>query len=213
MVHATQIRIIVGIAAAIWFAIALFSESGGEWTALRTVSIAGTAITMLFLAYERWIWRWKAVRYFTGKPDLNGTWRGELHSDFERDGKRIDPIPTVVRIHQTNSQIVVTQFTGESTSLSELAELKKLSDGRYCALFTYTNTPRPGVRNRSDIHTGLCDLNISGDSNSLSGGYFTSRKTTGDIWFTEWSKRKYGDAQSALEADTFTTPAPFAKEQ
>jgi hypothetical protein len=211
MVNSTQTRVAVGIAAVVWFAIAFFSgDHHGQWTALKAFSTGGSLATLALLAYDRWIWAWPLVRRLTGKPNLNGTWRGELHSDFLRDGKKIDPIPTAIRVKQTNSQLYVTLFTGESFSVTEMSELVKEADERWRLSFVYTNKPRAEVRSRSDQHQGVCELYITGLDDSLTGNYFTGRKTTGEMKFTDWSKARYGDAVTALAASDFTKPKPFA---
>ncbi|WP_067899907.1 Cap15 family cyclic dinucleotide receptor domain-containing protein [Nocardia vaccinii] len=196
-------RIAIGVAAIIWFVIALVSKHHDGQTALKTFSFAGSIVTISFLIYERWGWAWKLVRFFTGKPNLNGTWRGELRSDFERDGQRIAPILTVLRISQTDSAVRVTLFTGESTSVTEQSELVKEPDGRWRLTFVYTNKPRPEVSERSNQHQGTCELYVTGRGESIAGIYFTSRKTKGELNFSEWSKHKYADAASALVSDEF----------
>jgi len=211
MVNSTQTRVAIGIAAVVWFVIAFMSgDHDGQWTALRAFSTAGSIATLVLLAYDRWIWAWPLVRRATGKPNLNGTWRGELRSDFMRDGKKIAPIPTVIRVKQTNSQLWVTLFTGESSSVTEMSELVKEADERWRLTFVYTNKPRAEVRSRSDQHQGVCELYITGLDDSLTGNYFTGRKTTGEMKFTEWSKVRYGDAATALAASDFSKPKPFA---
>ena len=213
MISSTRIRIAVAIAALVWLAIALFSgDYGSQWTALRTFSLAGSIATLGFLVYDKWVWAWWPVRFFTKKPNLNGTWRGELQSDYLRDGLPIDPIPTVIRIKQTDSVVLVTLFTGESSSVTQLSEFVKEADDRWRLTFLYTNKPRPEVSTRSDQHQGLCELYITGESNALGGSYFTSRKTKGEMKFTEWSERKYSDAASALASKEFGTAKLFVRE-
>src|SRR5690606_33684898 len=92
-------RIAIGVAALLWLAIAVLSgRHDGQWVALRTFSIAGAVVTLGLLVYARWGWPWRFVRFFSGEPSLYGPWGGELQSDSERDGRRIDPIPTVLLI-------------------------------------------------------------------------------------------------------------------
>ncbi|MDB5166980.1 MAG: hypothetical protein JWN26_125 [Candidatus Saccharibacteria bacterium] len=212
MVSSIQIRIIIGIAAVVWLIVALMAGNGDQsLVALRTVSVAGSVTTLLVLAYDRWIWGWKLVRKFTGKPRLNGTWKGSLQSDFQRDGKTIDPIPTIIRIKQTDSSILVTLFTGESSSVTELSKLIKESDGRWRLTFTYSNTPRQSLRKQSDRHSGVCDLYIAtGKDHTLMGYYFTSRSTSGEMIFREWSKKMYSDAATANDNTDFRNANPFA---
>jgi hypothetical protein len=212
-----QTKVAIGVAAGIWFVIALFSGSQAvPMVALKTVSIAGTAVTILFLLYDRYIWKWKPVRIFTGKPLVAGTWRGKLRSDYERPGEThpIRPIQVAVRIKQTNSNIAITMFTVESESTSRQGLLFKENDDRWCVSWLYENTPRQSVQHRSPEHDGACRLYLSGKSGErLTGRYFTSRKTTGEVELLDWNTHAYSDARSAFKADDFGPAHPFARNQ
>ncbi|WP_328614568.1 hypothetical protein OHS18_42115 [Amycolatopsis sp. NBC_00355] len=212
MIDKTQTKIAIGIAAVVWFGVAIFTHQTAQTLALKTVSIAGTVVTIAFLLYDRFIWKLAIVRAFTKKPLVAGTWRGVLQSDYVRPGEteRIAPIPTVIRFKQTNSSLVATLFTGESESISEQGQLIKEEDDRWRLSWVYRNTPRQSVQERSEPHRGVCDLYVSGkDGEKLTGRYFTGRRTTGEIDLTEWSKHPYHDAASALGGDDFGTAKPF----
>jgi SMODS-associating 2TM, beta-strand rich effector domain len=197
----------------VWFVLAILTGQALSPTPLRLYSIGGTVVTFVLLAYERYIWRWKPVRWLTGAPLLAGTWRGTLISSYVRpDGSKVDPIPTVIRITQTASTLTVTLFTGESSSVSKAAELKRLSDGRWSLNWLYENTPRPSVRHRSERHCGAAEMSLGGrDGEELAGEYFTDRMTRGELHFGEWSPRQYGSAEAALQATDFIPATPFAK--
>lgn len=214
MMSKTQTKIAVGIAAAVWFLVALFTGEGISTTALRTVTLAGSVATILFLLYDRFIWKWSIIRAFTGKPVVAGTWRGTLQSDYVRPGESgpVPPIPTVIRVKQTNSMLSVTLFTGESQSVTEQGALHHEADDRWRMSWIYVNDPRASVQHRSQQHRGVCDLYLSGkDGESLAGKYFTSRKTTGEITLTEWSKHGYHDAASALSSSEFGDAGPYVR--
>lgn len=204
--YKTIIRLSIGVAAAVWLSLALFTQADDSTAVLRGFSSAASITTLIYLAYDKWIWSWRLVRKISGKPDLRGTWRGLLHSDFLRDGKPIDPIPTVMRIKQTNSTQFITLFTGESSSVTEQSQLTKEGDDRWRLSFVYSNRPRPGVSHRSEQHQGLCELYVTGKNDSLGGTYFTSRKTKGEITLEEHSKTMYADAKSALSGEDFGQP-------
>lgn len=214
MIDKTQTKIAIGIAAVVWFVVAVLTHQSAQTTALKTVSIAGTVVTIAFLLYDRFIWKLAVVRAFTKKPLVSGTWRGTLQSDYVRPGEsgRIPPIPTVIRFKQTNSSLVATLFTCESESISEQGQLVKEEDDRWRLSWVYSNTPRQSVQERSEPHRGVCDLHVSGkDGERLAGRYFTGRKTTGEIELTEWSKHTYHDAVSALSGDDFGAANPFVR--
>ena len=212
MINKTQTKLAIGIAAAIWFTLAVFAKQPVQTTALKTFSIAGTIVTILFLLYDRFVWKWRPVRAVTKKPLVAGTWRGVLISDYIRPGEKskVPPIPTVIRLKQTNSTLVATLFTSESESISEQAQLIKEDDDRWRLSWVYRNTPRQQVQEHSEPHRGVCDLYLSGkDGERLKGSYFTGRKTTGEIDLAEWSKHSYHDAESALASDDFGSAKPL----
>lgn len=216
MVSSTRTRVVIGISAAVWFFVALAAgQDGALDVSLRTFSLAGSIVAFVFAIYDKYLWKLGPVRRFTGKPLVEGTWRGTLHSDYIRPGETeaIAPIPTVIRITQTDSKLLVTQFTNESTSITEQGQLSKEADGRWRLSWLYRNEPRLTIQNRSDVHRGAADLWITGTNGcELQGGYFTSRKTRGDFKFTEWSAHSFADAQAALDSSEFGSAKPFVRE-
>jgi hypothetical protein len=214
MTASAQTKIAIGIAAGVWFIIAILTDQTVSTTALKTVSIAGSAAAIIFLLYDRFIWKFTPVRALTGKPLVAGTWRGTLQSDYVRPGESdpIPPIPAAIRVVQTDSTLFVTLFTSESQSVTEQGRIVKEADGRWRMSWLYVNNPRPSLQHRSNVHHGVCDLYLSGsDGEALAGQYFTGRKTTGEVRFVEWSRRSYGDAASALTGSDFSTGRPFCK--
>src|SRR5215469_3547136 len=176
----TQTKIAIGIAAGIWFLIAVLTNQAVSNVALKTVSIVASVVTIFFLLYDRIIWKLPPVRVVTGKPVVAGTWRGTLQSDYVHPGENDPrpPIPAVIRITQTDSSIFVTLFTSESESTTEQGRILKEADGRWRMSWLYVNNPRPSLQYRSSIHHGVCDLYLSGQHGELlTGRYFTSRKT------------------------------------
>ena len=118
-------------------------------------------------------------------PDLQGTWRGELRSDWidPETGKGIDPIPMILVVRQTFSNIQCTMMTMESTSYSTTADINVAPNSEDLYLtYNYTNRPKATIRDRSAIHDGASILKIISKPNKcLEGEYWTGRKTRGDI--------------------------------
>ncbi|MEY9838611.1 hypothetical protein [Streptacidiphilus sp. EB103A] len=207
-------QVSIGIAALVWLVLALLTGQNLSPTPLKIYSIAGTAATIVFLFWDRFIWRWKAVRFFTGVPLVHGTWRGELISSYIRpDGTAVAPIPTILFVSQTASNVTVTLFTGESKSVSENAKLACDPDGRWRLTWQYVNNPRPAVRGRSERHHGAAETYLGTQAGEgLEGEYFTDRKTDGELIFKEWSPKRYGNAESGLAGTDFKDAQPFARE-
>ncbi|MGW1296572.1 Cap15 family cyclic dinucleotide receptor domain-containing protein [Streptomyces sp. NPDC002533] len=210
----SKVRIGIGIAALVGLVLAVLAGQGISQIPFRVFSITGMLATLVFALWERFIWKWKAVRYFTGVPYVAGTWRGELISSYIKpDGTQVPPIPTALYISQTASRVTATLFTGESKSFSEHAKLIHDPDGRWRLSWQYVNTPRPGVRDRSERHRGAAEAFIgSQPGEGLEGSYFTDRRTDGELHLAEWSSARYGSAATALAGDGFRDAQPYVRE-
>lgn len=163
------------------------------WTAVKHIPQAITVYAIVAIIFTKWLWRWKLLQGWLIKlPDLQGTWRGELKSDWinPETGKGIDPIPMVLVIRQTFSHIKCTLMTAESSSYSTTADINIAANSEDLYLtYNYTNRPKASIRDRSAIHDGAAILKIIGKPEKcLEGEYWTSRKTRGDIKLTFESK-------------------------
>jgi hypothetical protein len=118
-------------------------------------------------------------------------------------------VSIAIRVMQTASVVTVTQFTTESTSNSKHVQLAKLPDDRWRLTWSYENTPRSGVRDRSGLHNGFAEALLGGNGDSLDGEYFTDRLTRGELHLPAWSPTQYGTADSAFQATDFISPNPY----
>ncbi|WP_404814108.1 Cap15 family cyclic dinucleotide receptor domain-containing protein [Kitasatospora fiedleri] len=208
-----KVRISIAIAAGVGLALAVLDGQGVTQVPFRIFSIGGLVATLVFALWERFIWKWKVVRYFTDVPLIAGTWRGETVSQYVLPDKtKLPPIPTAVYISQTASNVTVTLFTGESKSVSERAKLIKDPDGCWRLSWQYLNTPRPEVRDRSQPHRGAAEVTIGQQTGEgLQGSYFTDRPTQGSLHLSEWSPVRYGSSATALAGGEFQDAQPYAK--
>lgn len=173
----------------IWAIILLATKSYSTidlWTAVKQIPQAISIYAITGLIFIKWLWRWRPLKGWLIKmPDLQGTWRGELKSDWinPETGKGIDPIPMVLVIKQTFSNISCTLMTKESLSYSTTADINVAQNGDDLYLtYNYTNRPKINIRDRSTIHDGASILKIISNPNRcLEGEYWTSRKTRGEI--------------------------------
>ena len=143
-----------------------------------TISI-NIIIWMLFIA---WAWKWKIFYpWLVPFPNLSGDWAGTIKSNWKE--KELEPIPIEVSITQNFFNIQVRIKTKESRSYSIGASFDIDNERGFQQLFyTYLNTPKAGVRERSEIHYGSTILNFDGFKvTKMDGEYWTDRETTGEI--------------------------------
>ena len=84
-------------------------------------------------------------------------------------------------IEQTFLNVSVKLGTNESTSNSVTASIEKVNNEQQL-IYTYLNTPRAELQDRSAIHYGTAMLCVD-DSKKLTGNYYTSRSTRGSMIF------------------------------
>ncbi len=180
----------------VWVVILYASHTTLEinWEAVKKLPDVVVVYSAIYLAFTKWAWRWRLLQgWLVPFPDLQGTWRGELRTTWRDPATGITPgpIPVTVVIRQTFSTVSVVMYTQESMSYSTAASLTEDDDRSVKRLsYTYTNTPRVGVRDRSIVHDGAAVLRIVGDpEKKLEGEYWTNRRSTGEFTLRYESRR------------------------
>ena len=148
-------------------------------------------LVMLSLAFERVLWHQRYLHWFFHRPDLRGTWRVELQSDWVNPGTR-EPTPLTVcymGVTQTLSTLQMHLMTPESESWFIADRIRASPNGLgYQIVGVYTNKPQMNLRGvRSEMHQGALILDSHGPNarpDTLTGEYWTDRKTTGRMTFT-----------------------------
>lgn len=183
----------------VWFAIILFSLLC--WIGWSELSIAVTekkilecvysvfryasvaiCYTALFMwLFNKWLWRWKPLNLLSGgMPVLGKKYKGKIRFHWnDREQERDSDI----NIEQTFLMVSVKLGTDESFSNSVTATIKE-ENGSKMLIYTYLNTPRAEIQNRSAIHYGTAMLNVD-DPKHLTGNYYTSRLSCGSMEFKE----------------------------
>ena len=143
-----------------------------------------TVDTAVVSVFAKWGWRWGLWQnWLVELPNLNGTWIGEIRSDYEDGGERIAPVPAMLTIRQTLFATSCVMQTEEMRSDS-YAEGFRIDDERQLRqiAYAYASTPRPPVLDRSAPHNGsaLLDIVVSPEKR-LRGRYWTERGTGGEM--------------------------------
>jgi hypothetical protein len=163
------------------------------WSAVKKIPQLISIYVIIVIIFKKWVWKWNILQGWLVKiPNLEGTWKGELKSDWidPSTNKKISPIPVILVIRQTFSDIKCTLMTQESKSYSTTADINYIQEGNLYLIYNYTNRPKATIRDRSEIHDGTSILKIIKNPKlCLEGEYWTSRKTGGNISLNFKSKK------------------------
>lgn len=176
---------IIGLAFFVYAIIFLITQNLDSIDFNKALTHISTTISIniiLWMIFIFWAWKWKVFYpWLVQTPDLSGKWKGKIKSNFDKENSK--PISTEIDIKQDFFNIIVKIKTDESSSHSISSSFNIDKDRGYQQLFySYLNTPKAGIRDRSAIHYGSVLLNFDGFKVSkMSGEYWTSRETTGEI--------------------------------
>jgi hypothetical protein len=183
--------ILLGVSAISWFCIA--SITGRDMSKLYDfITILPTVATVdlfLFLIFRIWGWRLGIFHdWLVPFPDLSGTWQGHIQTTWKNPetGEVPGPIPVILTIKQSFGNISCVMRTIEmiSHSFSEDFRIEKDNQIKQLA-YIYDSKPKNVLNDRSIPHDGTIVFDILGKpANKLSGQYWTSRKSTGEITLT-----------------------------
>jgi hypothetical protein len=176
---------ILGLAFIVYATIFLLTQNLDSIDFHKAITHVSTTISIniiLWMIFIAWAWKWKMFYpWLVPFPNLSGDWEGTIKSNWKE--KELEPIPIEVSITQNFFNVQVRIKTKESRSYSIGASFDIDNERGFQQLFyTYLNTPKAGVRERSEIHYGSTILNFDGfNVTKMDGEYWTDRETTGDI--------------------------------
>ena len=190
-----RIQIAAYLMSGLWSLILLGAgiHIGGAW--VKVVSALPLVVVIVFAVFDNWLWQIELVRKVAGRPQLNGTWRGELTSLRNDDnGREVrhEPITIYLVVHQTFLTIRICLLSAESKSRSIGALLERHGAHDYTVYYHYVNLPGLDVRARSPTHAGGGHVEAGGINPSrLEGEYWTDRRTRGTFSVARITKSKY----------------------
>lgn len=184
-----QVRLSAVGASLAWSTVLYLAGVELPTAAQHVVANLPTAAVVLVVAFDLWIWKWPGIRNLVGRPRIAGTWKTTItprsDSQIPSGGNR-GPIDATTVIEQTFWTVVVFMTTAESRSTSLAAHIERdgASKERHQVTYTYRNTPKAAVRDRSPVHVGAVHLCVEGDEpGAMVGNYWTDRLTVGDMEF------------------------------
>lgn len=176
-------RLIYFLAAAAFSLMPLITTLSG-WMGVGLAVTNFSLFGLLFVMFDKYIWRIRAVRQLFGLPDLNGCWTCQGRQ-FDCDGKVIQEWDGVATIVQTWSRLSVAIATNSSRSRSGPASIERDEGHGIKLLYTYQNEPSPGNPELSP-HRGTCELLFNQDCTEATGMYFNDhhRRSFGELKLT-----------------------------
>ena len=194
------IRLIIALFAGLMVGIATLTGDSIDKNGLRWASGAASAVILLVLVYDRWVWRWpmiKRIAEWTNRPVLHGTWKGTL--EFERDAAgQPGSIDFYMTIHQTYSTIEVDGHVSTSSSHSRSAALERPRSGQRLLWFIYQSEAPIPEQAQNQPHYGAAKLRLVGSPvTEITGSYWTARGGAGIMRFTEHTSTTHDSFEAA----------------
>jgi len=159
---------------------------------LKPITTVVTLDTIVVFIFTKWIWKFKLLySWLVPFPNLNGTWKGIIKTNWidERTGKKPAPIPVILTIKQSFTNISCVMRTAEMNSYSFIIGFVIEKENQILRLvYSYDSIPKQTVKDRSPQHFGTMYFDVinSGDKKELSGDYWTGRETTGRVELEFW---------------------------
>jgi hypothetical protein len=179
-----HIQLIISLATVVWAILLLSQGVPLNAKLLRPYSLTVAIVIIVFLLFERWLWRIPWLERPLRHPFIFGTWKGQLSSDFVDSAteKQIEPITVYLVVRQTLSTATVRLMSSESTSETLVANLDCPSGSPAILSSIFQNVPRLAIREKSQIHYGALLLEIHGSpATQMTGFYWTDRNTKGEL--------------------------------
>lgn len=204
----------LGAATAIWAVSLWVNGIELSWALLAPFSLVVGALAGVLAAFERWVWRCRWLHgWFVKRPDLRGTWRVTLRSNFIRPGgtEPEPPIACYMAVTQTLTLLQIKLMTPESSSVFIADRVRPSPAGEgYQVIGVYRNEPSIHLRDArvSEMHQGALLLETHGPSHrpdTLTGKYWTDRKTIGSMTLGDRVKARYSRYEDAHGAFSVTT--------
>jgi hypothetical protein len=170
--------------------------------AFKAFSAGATLIIVYWGFYFKWGWKYPILKKIFYRPNLNGTWTGELITDWKKEnGESIGPIHFFIVIRQNFLRINFTTFTVNyiGKSYSEKLTLDKERGVKNVAYLYRKETSLTSESNNE----GASELRvIESDVLKLKGKYWSSIKTNGEIEVNFLVKKHFDSYEDIINFKT-----------
>jgi hypothetical protein len=205
MITDIQLSTLILIAAVIWGILLILKGTPLSIKLFDPFSnVTGVLVVILGL-FDKWGWKWKIFYpWLVSTPYLQGTWKGQLISDWidPETNKQVAPIDVYLVIKQSFSSLHARLLTKESSSELLSGEVIKNTDATWSVVGIYRNIPKLLIRDRSPMHHGGIILMVKGKTPiGLEGQFWTDRGTKGELYLSGYNKKTFYDYGTAAIAE------------
>lgn len=179
----TIISISTGLGVAIWLISFLWNQFPVvSWDSVRATSVAITLVSLFWVLYFKWMWKWTYLNKLLYKPNIDGTWIGEFASDWvDSHGEGVPPGKFVLVIRQSWLTLSIRAFTEKQKTMSYIENLLVFQNDSKILVYLYSEK-RSSLGNHG-VRQGAAELELIGSSEQflLEGDFWTQAKTVGFI--------------------------------
>jgi hypothetical protein len=196
----TQVALIIGIAVVVWtIFLSVFGQQELKTSLLAPMGATIATVTVAAVVFEKFVWRWHLLRgWLVTRPDLQGTWKARLVSNFASNGSPTEKVVYAV-VRQSLTSLTLRLYTDKAKSASIASSLYVDGGDLFTLSISYQNVPDVEQRNGdSEIHYGAALFrDIDWVNRVIKGHYWTDRKTQGSLVLMQHSREcvsTYDDA-------------------
>ena len=188
-----HITAFLAIAVLVWWITLLLQGTPVTWAHATPFTVVVGFLGVLWVVFDRCFWRLRLFhRWFVKQPDLRGTWRVELQSNYinPETEKCVPMIVCYMGVEQTLGELKMHLMTPESESCFIASHILPSPRGSgYEVIGVYTNRPKSPLRDKriSEIHNGALIIKTHGSGirpDTLTGEYWADRNANGTMDFT-----------------------------
>jgi hypothetical protein len=191
-------RVVIALAAAAWALILFVGGSDLDAAWMRPLGVASSAVVLLLLAFDRWVWRCPLVRRVVRHPVLRGTWKTELRSTY--DGRAGEVIEAYLVIRQSLSKLSAMMLFDRSQSLSMSADLV-CDDDRWTLYYLFRSEKHALEPPDNPPARGAAHVTVARAPRlHLEGDYWMEHGTRGRIRTTGYVGTLFDTFDAAREA-------------
>jgi hypothetical protein len=198
MPTSTWTRLVIALAAAITLGIVWATSGKFDTAYAKAIVTATSAVILLLLAFDRWLWRYPPFRWAVSRPVLHGTWKMTQRTTYEP--RAHETMESYLVVHQTYSTIRVNGLYAISDSQSLSADLAV--DRSRCMLsYIFRTDAHTMHRAGNPPSRGAATLKVGRKPQlHLEGDYWMERGTRGSVKSMGHTPKTYDTFEAAHQA-------------